>query len=211
MKGSIYKRYIKRLVDIVLSLLALIILSPFLFSIALLVKVKLGNPVIFKQKRPGLNEKIFTLYKFRTMTNEYDEKGNLLSDEACLTGFGRCLRRTSLDELPELFNILKGEMSFIGPRPLLVRYLPRYNDFQKRRHEVKPGLSGLAQISGRNAISWEKKFQLDVQYVNNISFLGDLSILLITLKKALMFRWVNLKETESVVMFTGEKGQRQDA
>jgi len=143
--------------DFILSLIAIIVLSPVMFILALLVRIKIGSPIIFTQERPGLNDKIFTLYKFRTMTDKKDENGNLLSDEKRLTKFGKFLRSTSLDELPELLNILKGDMSIIGPRPLLVQYLPLYNEHQKRRHEVRPGLSGLAQISGRNSLSWEEK------------------------------------------------------
>ena len=183
MKGGIYRKYFKRPMDIILSLIALIVLSPILLIVALLVRIKLGSPVIFKQQRPGLNEKIFIMYKFRTMTDERDENGELLPDGIRLTKFGRFLRSTSLDELPELFNILKGDMSVIGPRPLLVEYLPLYDEYQKRRHEVRPGLSGLAQVSGRNAINWEDKFNLDVEYVDNISFFGDWKIIFLTLKK----------------------------
>jgi undecaprenyl phosphate N,N'-diacetylbacillosamine 1-phosphate transferase len=156
--NSIYKRLFKRPMDFLLSLLAIILLSPVLFIVAILVRMNLGKPVLFKQKRPGLNEKIFTMYKFRTMTDEKDEKGELLPDSDRLTRFGRLLRSTSLDELPELINILKGDMSILGPRPLLVKYLELFNEHQKRRHEVRPGLSGLVQVSGRNAISWEDKF-----------------------------------------------------
>ena len=181
----IYRRYIKRIMDIVLSFIAILLLSPFLLIIAFLVRIKLGSPVIFKQDRPGLNEKIFTLYKFRTMTDERDENGELLPDEKRMTKYGKFLRSTSLDELPELFNIFKGDMSLVGPRPLLVQYLPLYDEYQRRRHEVRPGLSGLAQISGRNTLSWEEKFRLDVEYVDNISFIGDFKIILSTLKKYL--------------------------
>lgn len=172
-----YKKYLKRVMDFVLSLLAIIVLSPVLLAVAILVRTKLGSPVLFKQERPGKDERIFKLYKFRTMTDEKDGNGNLLPDEVRLTKFGKMLRSTSLDELPELFNILKGDMSIIGPRPLLVRYLPRYNAEQKRRHEVRPGLSGLAQVNGRNAISWEDKFKYDVEYVDNVTFLGDWKII----------------------------------
>ena len=166
---KIYERYIKRPMDIILSLIAIVGLAPVLLLVAVLVRKKLGKPVIFTQERPGLNEKIFKLYKFRSMTDERNENGELLPDEVRLTRFGKFLRSTSLDELPELFNILKGDMSVVGPRPLLVKYLPLYNDFQKHRHDVRPGLSGLAQINGRNAITWEKKFEYDVEYTKNIT------------------------------------------
>jgi len=178
-----YKRFVKRPMDFVLSLIAIIILSPILVIVGILVAINFGRPVLFKQKRPGLKEKIFTIFKFRTMTEEKDEHGNLLDDSIRLTKFGNFLRVTSLDELPELFNILKGDMSIIGPRPLLVQYLPLYNDYQKRRHDVRPGLSGNAQVNGRNGISWEEKFKLDIEYVMNVSFIGDLKIILVTIKK----------------------------
>jgi len=173
--------------------------------IALLVRIKLGSPVIFKQKRPGLNEKIFTLYKFRTMTDERDENGELLPDSVRLTKFGKFLRSTSLDELPELFNILKGDMSIVGPRPLLVEYLPLYNEHQKRRHEVRPGLSGLAQINGRNAITWEKKFDYDVEYVDNVSFIGDWKIILLTFIKVFKREGINSSESVTMERFKGTK------
>lgn len=172
-----YRRYIKRALDFIMALFCLVILSPVMLIIAILVRIKLGSPVIFKQPRPGLNEKIFTMFKFRTMTDECDENGELLPDEQRLTDFGKWLRSTSLDELPELWNIFKGDMSFVGPRPLLIDYLPLYNDQQRRRHGVRPGLTGFAQVSGRNAISWEERFLLDIEYVENVSFVGDLSIL----------------------------------
>ena len=182
---GIYKRFIKRPMDIVLSLLAIIILSPVLLIVALLVRVKLGSPVIFKQNRPGLNEKIFTLYKFRTMTDEKDENGELLPDTVRLTKFGKSLRSTSLDELPELFNILKGDMSIVGPRPLLVEYLPCYTDVEKQRHIVRSGLTGLAQINGRNFLPWDERLKKDVEYVMDIRFLNDLKIMYKTAQKVL--------------------------
>lgn len=182
--NGIYARYIKRLFDILCALAAIIVFSWLYVIVAILVKIKLGSPIIFSQERPGMNEKIFKLYKFRTMTDERDEDGELLPDDIRLTKFGKMLRRTSLDELPEAFNILKGDMSVVGPRPLLVRYLPRYNEHQKRRHEVRPGLSGLAQVNGRNAISWEDKFDYDVLYVDNVTFIGDIKIILQTVWKA---------------------------
>ena len=184
--SGIYRKFLKRPIDFILAFLGVIMLCPVLLIIAFLVRIKLGKPVIFKQERPGLNEKIFTMYKFRTMTDKKDEAGVLLTDSARLTKFGRILRSTSLDELPELFNIIKGDMSIIGPRPLLVSYLNLYNDNHKRRHEVRPGLSGYAQVNGRNAITWEEKFDLDVAYVDNVTFLGDLKIIILTVKKVLL-------------------------
>lgn len=175
------KTAVKRLCDIFFSLLLIVILSPVLLIVYLLVKLKLGSPVLFRQKRPGLHGKIFIVYKFRSMTDEKDNNDKLLSDRERLTGFGKLMRQTSLDELPELFNILKGDMSFVGPRPLLVRYLDRYMPEQARRHEVKPGLTGWAQVNGRNAISWEEKFKLDVWYVDNWSLWLDFKIIIKTL------------------------------
>jgi undecaprenyl phosphate N,N'-diacetylbacillosamine 1-phosphate transferase len=207
-KGGIYRRFIKRSMDFLLSLIAIIVLSPVLLVVAILVRTRLGSPVLFKQKRPGLNEKIFMMYKFRTMTDERDANGELLPDSVRLTKFGQFLRSTSLDELPELFNILKGDMSIIGPRPLLVQYLPLYNDHQKRRHEVRPGLSGLAQASGRNAISWEDKFNLDVEYVNNISFIQDWKIIFLTIKKVFVKEGINSEASATMEPFKGTKKGR---
>ena len=179
-----YANCLKRVIDFFCALAAIIVLSPLLVILTILGAIKMkGNP-FFTQPRPGKDEKIFKLIKFRTMTNEKDAQGNLLPDDVRLNAYGKFLRSTSLDELPELFNILKGDMAVIGPRPLLVEYLPRYNSEQKHRHDVRPGLSGLAQVSGRNAITWEQKFKYDVEYVNNVTFLGDVKIILTTLKKA---------------------------
>lgn len=183
-KGGIYRRFVKRPMDFILSLIAIIVLSPVFLIVALLVRTKLGSPVLFKQKRPGLNEEIFMMYKFRTMTDARDMNGNLLPDSVRLTKFGRLLRSTSLDELPELFNILKGDMSIIGPRPLAVQYLPYYTEQERVRHTVRPGLSGLAQINGRNTASWEQRFSYDIKYVTNITFIGDVRIIIGTILKA---------------------------
>lgn len=180
-----YRVFFKRLLDIIISVTALIILSPVLVLLAMLIRVNLGSPVIFTQERPGRNEKIFRLYKFRSMSNERDEKGELLPDEVRLTRFGKLLRSTSLDELPELFNILKGDMSLIGPRPLLVRYLPWYTKEERHRHDVRPGLTGLAQVNGRNALGWEQRFAFDLEYVNHLSFLMDVKIIGMTVGKVL--------------------------
>ncbi|GGF96511.1 sugar transferase [Paenibacillus aceti] len=209
-KAGIYRRFIKRPMDFILALISVIVLSPIMLIVALLVRIKLGSPVIFKQKRSGLNGKIFTMFKFRTMTDEKDENGELLPDSIRLTKFGRFLRSTSLDELPELFNILKGDMSIIGPRPLLVQYLPLYNPHQRRRHEVRPGLSGLAQISGRNSISWEDKFNLDVQYVDNISFIEDWKIIFLTIKKVFVREGINSETAATMEYFEGYKVEEYD-
>lgn len=202
-KKGVYEKYIKRPQDMLCALLALIVLSPILFITAFLVRVKLGSPVIFKQERPGLNGKIFTLYKFRTMTDERDSEGNLLPDEVRLTKFGKLLRGTSLDELPELLNILFGDIAVIGPRPLLVEYLPRYNAEQRRRHEVRPGLSGLAQVNGRNAISWEDKFKYDVQYVDHVTFLGDWKIIFQTILNVIKRDGINSETAATMEVFMG--------
>lgn len=198
-----YRKYIKRLLDFILSLIALVVLSPIILVIAILVRIKLGSPVIFKQKRPGLNEKIFTLYKFRTMTDAKDETGNLLPDNVRLTKFGKILRSTSLDELPELFNILKGDMSIVGPRPLLVKYLPLYNKNQKHRHDVRPGFTGWAQCNGRNAISWEEKFDLDIYYVKHLSFFIDVKILFKTVKIVLLREGISSDTSVTMEEFRG--------
>lgn len=179
-RGGIYKRFIKRPMDFILSLIAIIVLSPILLVVGLLARVKLGSPVLFKQKRPGLNEKIFTMYKFRTMTDERDGNGQLLPDSVRLTKFGKFLRSTSLDELPELFNILKGDMSIVGPRPLLRRYLPYYRENERLRSNVRPGITGLAQVNGRNALTWDKRFATDVEYVKNMTLLNDIIIIVKT-------------------------------
>ena len=196
----------KRSLDFICALCGIVVLSPILLITALLVKMKLGSPVIFKQERPGLNEKIFTLYKFRTMTDEKDENGNLMPDEVRLTKFGKWLRSTSLDELPELFNILKGDMSIVGPRPLLPEYLPRYNRYQARRHEVRPGFTGLAQVRGRNAISWEEKFDWDVKYVDHISFLLDMKIIFRTVKIVFCREGISSETSATMEKFEGMVG-----
>lgn len=203
MFSMIYQKYIKRLLDFILSLLAIIVLSPIMLITVILVKIKLGSPVIFTQERPGKDEKIFKMYKFRSMTNETDENGDLLPDEIRLTKFGKLLRSTSLDELPELFNILKGDMSIVGPRPLLVKYLPRYNEHQKHRHDVRPGFTGYAQVHGRNAISWEEKFDLDVYYTKYISFLLDVKIILKTVKVVLFREGITSDTSVTMEEFRG--------
>lgn len=206
-KKRIYERFLKRPMDFILSTFAIIFFSPILIIISYFVRIKLGSPILFKQKRPGLNEKIFTMYKFRTMTDEKDENGQLLPDNIRLTKFGRMLRSTSLDELPELFNIIKGDMSIVGPRPLLVQYLPLYNTHQKRRHDVRPGLTGKAQVNGRNSINWEDKFNLDIEYVDNISFLEDCKIILMTIKKIIVREGINSNTASTMEVFEGSKNQ----
>jgi lipopolysaccharide/colanic/teichoic acid biosynthesis glycosyltransferase len=204
-----YKCFFKRLIDNILSGMALIVLLPLYIILIVLVNIKLGYPVIFKQERPGKNEKIFKMYKFRTMTSETDNKGNLLPDSARLTKFGNLLRKTSLDELPEIWNIFKGNMSIIGPRPLLVRYLPLYSPIQKRRHEVRPGLTGLAQVNGRNAISWEEKFIIDVEYVDNISFINDIKIFFKTIAKVLKREGISQQGEATMEYFTGSSEEKE--
>lgn len=200
-----YKYFFKRIIDIIASFLAIIILFPIIILIAILVKIKLGSPIIFTQARPGKNEKIFNIYKFRTMTNKTDNNDNLLPDKDRLTKVGKFLRSTSLDELPNLFNILIGNMSIVGPRPLLPEYLPLYNSFQKQRHNVKPGLTGLAQVSGRNDISWEEKFKLDVEYVRRLSFFLDLKIIYLTFIKVFKREGINKKGQATTDFFKGSK------
>ncbi len=203
--SSTYATYIKRGIDVVLALIALLFLSPVFLVLSILVRIKLGSPVLFKQARPGKNETIFQMYKFRSMTNACDEQGNLLPDEIRLTNFGKKLRSTSLDELPELLNILKGDMSFIGPRPLLVKYLPLYSERQKHRHDVKPGITGYAQVNGRNAISWEEKFEKDVWYVEHISLWTDIKILLKTVLVVLSREGISSETAATMEEFQGNK------
>ena len=202
-KKGFYEKYIKRPQDFLLALLALILFSPVLAVTALLVRTKLGSPVIFTQERPGLDGKVFKLYKFRSMTDERDADGKLLPDEVRLTNFGKKLRSTSLDELPELINILKGDMSVVGPRPLLVQYLSRYNEHQARRHEVRPGFTGLAQVNGRNTISWEEKFDWDVKYVDHVTFLGDWKIIFKTVKTVLKRDGISSESSVTMEEFMG--------
>ena len=200
---TFYERYCKRALDVICSGAALIVLSPVIGVTALLVRTKLGSPVLFAQERPGKDEIIFTLYKFRTMTDEKDEAGNLKPDSERLTKFGKFLRSTSLDELPELWNILRGDMSVVGPRPLLVRYLPRYNERQRHRHDVRPGLTGYAQAHGRNAVSWEDKFEMDVHYTENVSFWMDVNIILQTVKSVLLREGISSETSATMEEFMG--------
>lgn len=210
-KVGIYQRYIKRPFDFIISLLAIIILSPIFVIVSILIKLKLGDPVLFKQKRPGLNEEIFTLYKFRTMTDEKDENGNLLPDKIRLTRFGRLLRSTSLDELPSLFNIIKGDMSIVGPRPLSVLYLPHYNKYERQRHNVRPGLTGLAQVNGRNTASWETRFGYDVDYVRNLSLIFDIKIIIKTIIVVFQRKDVVVRGTGSVGNFQDYRMKQQES
>ena len=203
--NGIYERFFKRFFDFVLSFTAITVLLPVYIIVALLVKIKLGSPVVFSQERPGKNEKIFKMYIFRSMTNQKDENGNLLPDEVRLTKFGKILRSTRLDELPELFNILKGDMSIVGPRPLLVSYLPLYNNRQKHRHDVRPGLTGLAQVSGRNALSWEEKFEYDITYVNKVSLMCDIKIIFTTILIVFKRKGINQDDCVTVKAFTGSE------
>lgn len=204
-KASFYEKYIKRALDIVLSGVAMLVLSPVLLVTALLVRTKLGSPVLFHQDRPGRDGKIFRLYKFRSMTDERDAQGELLPDEIRLTKFGKLLRSTSLDELPELWNIFRGDMSIVGPRPLLVKYLPLYNKAQRHRHDVRPGLTGWAQVNGRNSITWEDKFRYDVWYVRNISLLLDVKIVFLTVKKVFCREGISSEDSATMEDFIGEQ------
>ena len=204
MKKNIYRKYIKRFIDIIISFAFMICFFWIYILLAILVKLKLGSPVIFRQKRPGLNEKIFTMYKFRTMTDEKDEQGNLLSDKDRLTKFGKFLRSTSLDEIPELWNVIKGEMSLVGRRPLLVSYLARYNEYEKRRHEVRPGITGWAQINGRNNTTWSDRFKNDIYYVENVSFLLDIKIVTQTFLKVIRRKDINQSEDMTMKNFLEE-------
>lgn len=201
---DIYCNYLKRILDILICIIGLIFISPILLLVALLVKIKLGSPIIFKQERPGLHGEIFKLYKFRTMTNEKNDSGELLNDEVRLTEFGKKLRASSLDELPEIFNIIIGDMSIVGPRPLMVKYLPLYSEKQKRRHDVRPGLTGLAQISGRNAITWTERFDKDIKYVDNISLKLDMYIFLKTIYYVLKREGINSDTSATMEDFTGD-------
>ncbi|WP_270750159.1 sugar transferase [Fusobacterium hominis] len=200
-----YKKYFKRLFDIVSSVIFLLCFWWLYIIVAILVKKKLGSPVIFKQRRPGLNGKIFTMYKFRSMTDARDKSGKLLSDAERLPKFGKILRATSLDEIPEIVNVLKGDMSLVGPRPLLVEYLSRYSKEQARRHEVRPGITGWAQVNGRNAISWEEKFKYDVEYVDSCSFLLDIRIIFLTIKKVFVKEGISQEGNVTMEEFKGEK------
>lgn len=199
---------IKNLFDRIFALFLIILFLPIYIVVSLLIFFKMGSPILFRQKRPGYKEKIFGIYKFRTMTNEKDEFGNLLPDDKRLVGIGKFIRSTSLDELPQLFNVLKGEMSFVGPRPLLVEYLPLYNQKQKRRHDVKPGITGWAQVNGRNAISWEQKFDYDVWYVDNQSFLLDIKILWLTFLKVVKRSDISSSTSSTMEKFEGSKNER---
>lgn len=204
-KQGFYEKYIKRILDILCSLIVLVLFWWLYIILAVLVRIKLGSPILFKQQRPGRNEKIFNMYKFRTMTDARDEHGNLLPDEVRLTKFGMMLRATSLDELPEIFNILKGDMSLIGPRPLLVQYLPRYNEEQHHRHDVRPGLTGYAQAHGRNAVSWEDKFAMDVWYVKHLSFQTDVKVIIDTIKTVVKKEGISSETSVTMEEFMGNE------
>lgn len=205
-----YRKFGKRFLDIIISAVSLLILSPVICIVAVMVKIKLGSPVIFKQKRPGFQAKIFELYKFRTMTNGVDDNGKLLPDSERLTRFGRFLRAASLDELPELVNILKGDMSIVGPRPLLVRYLDRYNDRQKHRHDVRPGLTGLAQVNGRNLVDWNERFEYDLEYIEDMSFMNDLKIVIRTAACVVSRKGISSQTSETMEEFMGNSDDGND-
>ncbi len=204
-----YNKYFKRAFDVLVSAAALLILSPIYALIAILVRVKLGSPIIFVQQRPGKDGKVFRLYKFRTMTDARDENGVLLADEFRMTRFGELLREMSLDELPELWNILRGDMSLVGPRPLLTEYLELYNERQMHRHDVRPGLTGWAQVNGRNTLSWEEKFELDVEYVEQVSFIKDIKIILMTVGNVLRREGINSETAVTMERFQGTKAPQQ--
>lgn len=206
---GIYEKYVKRILDVIISAISLVVLSPVLLIVAILVRIKLGSPVIFRQERPGRidrksgKEIIFSLYKFRTMTDQRDEEGNLLPDEVRLTRFGKLLRSTSLDELPELYNILRGDMSIVGPRPLLVKYLPLYSEEQRHRHDVRPGITGLAQVNGRNSISWEEKFEWDIKYIEKLSFYEDLKVIFKTISVVFKKEGISSESSATMEEFKG--------
>lgn len=203
-----YKKYIKRILDIILSLIAIIITLPIFLIVGILILIFIGQPAIFRQKRPGKNEKIFTMYKFRTMTNKKDEDGNLLPDELRLTKLGKFLRKTSLDEIPEFINILKGDMSFVGPRPLLVEYLPYYTEEEHHRHDVRPGLTGWAQANGRNLVNWDERFKLDLEYVNNVSLKMDIKVILKTINVVLKREGITDGKTETMIFLDEERKEK---
>lgn len=205
-----YQKYIKRLLDIILSLIAIIITLPIFLITGILVLIFLGKPAIFRQKRPGKKEKIFTMYKFRTMSNKKDKDGNLLPDELRLTKLGKFLRKTSLDEIPEFINILKGDMSFVGPRPLVPQYLPYYTSVERKRHSIKPGLTGLAQINGRNNLNWDERFKLDIEYVEKISFLADMKIVLMTIEKVLKTKDISVRGTGKIEDFDKYRSKQNE-
>lgn len=208
--SAMYHTWVKRYLDLILVVLAIVLLAPVLLLCALLVRLKLGAPILFRQQRPGLHGQAFTLFKFRTMLNKRNSQGNLLPDAERLTRFGRFLRATSLDELPELFNVLKGEMSLVGPRPLLMQYLPRYTPEQSRRHEVKPGITGWAQVNGRNAVTWDKKFAMDVWYVDNLSLWLDIKIILLTFRQIIQRKDINQPGHVTMTEFMGNVNSAPD-
>lgn len=207
---KIYSRFFKRLLDFILSLLAIVILCPIMIILSLLVRINLGSPIIYKQERPGMNEKIFTLFKFRTMRDAEDSEGNPLPDADRMTKFGTKLRSSSLDELPELFNILLGDMAIVGPRPLLVRYLPLYSERHRHRHDVRPGLTGLAQVNGRNSLTWESKFDMDIDYVNNITFTNDFSIVLKTVKTIVKHDGISSDNSVTMEEYRGDSSKENE-